>query len=228
MGGVFKSPNLSLYAYSHQNPVNLTDADGREVGIEGQDSADVDKFVEQAYKITGIKVEPAGGGLYKQVGERDASVGNAIAASKFREVLTSNKKITVIAVHDDPDVDFDHFRSDKVDVADMEALFGKSNTDGVKSNTLAAAIFAHFMEERLIDAEKGGGPKADLSRDEYATRFDPLHKRGLEMESKVMGAVAPREEGRNGFLGWRFRYKYSNGRIEQFNFTFAPDTRTWR
>jgi hypothetical protein len=31
MGGVFNSPNLNLYAYSHLNPVVLTDPDGKSV-----------------------------------------------------------------------------------------------------------------------------------------------------------------------------------------------------
>ncbi|WP_227429532.1 RHS repeat-associated core domain-containing protein [Psychrobacter sp. I-STPA6b] len=47
MGGVYNPPNLNLYAYSHNNPVNVVDLDGKE-------STYYDSSIERAERAAGL------------------------------------------------------------------------------------------------------------------------------------------------------------------------------
>lgn len=57
MGGVFASPNLALYSYTHQNPVKFVDPDGNEPGVP-----DFTAYGAAGGTVIGAVIGGAGGG----------------------------------------------------------------------------------------------------------------------------------------------------------------------
>jgi len=166
---------LSVYSYAANNPIKFIDLKGLKMSVAAGSAADIHTFKTQIENATGFTIANVGG-LLKIHGKRNSSVGSALAARVVRLAINSVDTIHVDLVNANPTILIDAFASNKIDVADLQGFFNKSNQ-------LGASALVHILTERASAITKGiATPPTDPAN------YPAAHASALTVESQVMGA----------------------------------------
>jgi RHS repeat-associated protein len=188
----------NLYGYVGNDPMNRTDPTGMTVVLGGENS-NKKKFMDQAYRFTGVRLRQGAGGKLEQVGKRNSKVGFKEAANVLVGAMNSRATIQIEAVSNDTIIGD---QMPKVDVADFE-VFESS------SPRFAAALFAHALEE----------VRSFVESDDPVPIFAASvgHRAGLKIENRIMGS--DRRTNPTEYGAVRFDYFRGNNRIGSYSFS---------
>jgi RHS repeat-associated protein len=159
---------VNLYAYVGNDPMDRRDPTGTTIMLSGSEEAR-HRFIDTAYRLTGVHLRQDSHGNLVQVGSRNTHIGNATTASRLIGGIQSRATFSINAVMRDQRVMVDSFTTNKVDVADLNAVAGRNTR-------IASALLDHVLTERQYNAEHHSG-------------FDRAHVVGAAEEARVMGAV---------------------------------------
>ena len=162
---------MNLYAYVGNDPLNHLDPTGMTVILSGEE-ADRKRYIQQAQRLTGLKLREGAGRKLEQLGSRNSKIGFSEAANSLQKAMSSKDDVNINVVSNDPDITGDLLSSNTVDINDFEIFEGKSSQ-------FAASLFAHVLDEYTYFAGS--------NKDFFA--YYEAHAVGMRTEADMMGAA---------------------------------------
>jgi hypothetical protein len=190
-------PTLSDYNYVAGNPVILVDPDGRDLHLSFQSQEAKASYVDLVNKSLGGNFElrlvelPNNDGIFTHAATLVISTPGAGFSKMtkkeeafffiYKGVVSDETVARQIVVLDDPNTDVGHFKTNALDMGDIEK-FDKAGDGGASS----AGALIHETVEQLSKAKKGLGPGEDPGG-MGGSDYQKSHKTGIKAENAVNG-----------------------------------------
>lgn len=187
--------SLNRYPYTQNNPLKFIDPTGRSLYLSG---ADADYIVAELAKFSGLSLErdsKTGKVTIKKSSKRKLKGTSTWLANKLIDAIRDPRaEVKIQTGRNQPNVFFDSYASQQLDVADYNAV--KAADPKFAAVSLGHVIEEYYYEQlipltELDDSSErpAGGSRGPLT---HMGRFPESHTAALGFESKVM----------SDFTGW--------------------------
>jgi RHS repeat-associated protein len=176
------------YPYVQNNPLKFIDPTGKTLTLLG---ADAEYIKEELERLTGYKLKrdaKTGVVTIDEKSKRNRKDTSKALAGKLKEIVDAPSQyadVKINTVRDQPQVYFDSFHRNQLDVADYDV----AKRDAPE---FAARLLGHVLEEHYAAARLHGPPSPNMSINDWLVTN--AHESAVYFESKVLSDFTGKTE----------------------------------